>query len=89
MSDILPLNEDKLLSILAEFGGNPEKVNTNQAPSKILIDMYNAYKKIIHGCRIANSIGIPRIREQCSCFQTWIASLLELGKLSNPPEVFL
>lgn len=77
LGDMLPLDGNKLCSIMAEYGGNPEKINTNRAPSIILIDMYNAYKKTIHGCTIADSIGIPRIREQCSCFETWIASLLE------------
>lgn len=77
LGDMLPLDGNKLCSIMAEYGGNPEKINTNRAPSIILIDMYNAHKKTIHGCTIADSIGIPRIREQCSCFETWIASLLE------------
>jgi hypothetical protein len=79
IESILSLTEHTLDSTLQAFGDDPEKINTNpdKAPSKILLQTYVPYKKILHGCRIAKSIGIPRIREKCSCYDAWITTLLE------------
>ncbi len=86
-SDILKLSEglrgnvQDLQRVLDSFDGDPELINTDpsQAPSKILKFLNPQYKKVLHGTQIANSIGIATIKDQCTCFNSWVTRLLELS----------
>lgn len=62
--------------ILKEFNNNPETINNSPqtAPSKRL-EKDTDYSKVIDGPNIAEAIGVNKLREMCSGFDTWIASL--------------
>jgi len=67
-------------SILEECG-EPENINDQftTAPSKRLVKLSNRFKKTTTGIAIAEAIGIPKMRESCPLFNTWVASLVNLG----------
>lgn len=62
--------------VLAQFDGNPEQINNSPqtAPSKRLIK-HTAYRKTTHGPKIAQTIGIDKIREKCAGFNAWLSQL--------------
>ena len=70
--------KDWAAEILKEFNNNPETINnsTETAPSKRL-GANSGYRKTTHGPDIAEEIGIDKIREMCSGFNVWIASMEE------------
>lgn len=57
----------------------PELINNSPetAPSKRLQRIYPKYNKITDGRRIAESIGIERIRKECPHFNRWIKDLIQ------------
>jgi hypothetical protein len=61
----------------------PEDIDNNPetAPSKRLIEVYSAYKKVIEGTLAARAVGIQKMRQQCAHFRDW------LGKLESLPEL--
>lgn len=62
---------------------NPEDINASPetAPSRRLLDILPAgsYRKTLHGPLIAESIGLPRIRQRCPRFDRWMTMLEQWG----------
>jgi len=60
---------------------NPEEINNNPntAPSKRLLNLYEGYEKINHGCDAAELIGLPLMREKCYLFNRWLNALEALS----------
>jgi hypothetical protein len=73
--------KDWAQAILDEFNGNPETVNNSvqTAPSKRL-EKETVYRKTTHGPNIAEAIGIEKIREMCSGFNSWISKIEALNQ---------
>ena len=65
--------------ILEEFNNNPETVNNSKetAPSKRL-EQRTIYRKTTHGPNIAAEIGLEKIREMCSGFNSWLSQIESL-----------
>jgi hypothetical protein len=78
LSQNLQIAEKPFRTILDLYTGNPEQINTDpsKAPSKRILSLYPAYKKVIQGKIIAESIGIPKMRDKCPCFNQWVRSLI-------------
>jgi hypothetical protein len=59
---------------------NPEEINDDpvKSPSKRLETLNSQYRKVVMGKVIAEAIGIPGIRKQCSHFNDWLTKLEEL-----------
>ncbi|MDO5056076.1 MAG: DUF4276 family protein [Lautropia sp.] len=64
---------------------NPEDINDSPetAPSRRLLDILppGSYRKTLHGPLIAESIGLPRIRQRCPRFDQWISMLEQWGAI--------
>jgi hypothetical protein len=69
--------QTRLVQILEQFG-NPETIDDDPAtaPSKRLTSLHPGYRKIAHGKRIAEAIGIDAIRRKCPHFDGWIERLI-------------
>jgi len=76
--------EEKILKILEECK-EPEAINNSSetAPSKRLDTLLlpHKFKKTTTGIAIAEAIGIPKMREKCPNFNTWISSLEKLAEV--------
>jgi len=80
LAEGLNVDISKIQSILSECG-SPERINDSKetAPSKRLEHLTNyKYKKTITGIEIAQSIGIDKMRQQCSLFDDWLCSMEKL-----------
>lgn len=79
LSQNLQIPEKTCRDILDVYTGNPEQINTDpsKAPSKRILSLYPAYKKVIQGKIIAESIGIPKMRAKCPCFDQWVCNLIQ------------
>ncbi|MBN1509115.1 MAG: DUF4276 family protein [Sedimentisphaerales bacterium] len=57
--------------------GEPEEINDDplQAPSKQMMALNNGYRKVAMGKAIAETIGVPTLREKCSHFNAWLVEL--------------
>lgn len=55
----------------------PEDINDGPktAPSKRIEALFPAYRKRLHGSRVAQRIGIQRIRQECPHFAQWLCEL--------------
>lgn len=64
---------------------NPEEINDDpeNVPSKRLEALDRNYRKVTMGKIIAESIGIPIIREQCPHFNDWLTKLENLKHGAN------
>ena len=71
---------DELYTVKSQFL-DPEKINDDffTAPSKRIQKIYNDYNKPNHGRRVAETIGIDKMREQCPRFNEWLEQLEALG----------
>jgi Domain of unknown function (DUF4276) len=71
----------KELSDIQRAFTSPEHINDNPdtAPSKRLEKVYPAYEKINDGVPIAKTIGLSRLRQACSHFNTWLERLEKLS----------
>ena len=76
--------QDKLADIRALFE-TPEHINDDQctAPSKRVKKLFSLndndrYEKPIMGTLAALEIGLAKMREECSLFDTWLAALEDL-----------
>lgn len=75
----------KFEQIVRECGGC-EYINNNpeNAPSKRIQNLFPGYKKgssvNAHAYRIAQRIGVSRMRAQCPHFDEWLAKLEQLGR---------
>ena len=61
----------------------PEDINSGLEthPSKRVIDIYAAYKKVIEGTLAARAVGVSRMREKCVHFRAWVQQLEALQEL--------
>ncbi len=61
----------------------PEDINNNPetAPSKRVVRIYSAYKKVIEGTIAARAVGIQKMREECAHFRDWVRRLEGLPEL--------
>ncbi len=64
--------------ILNNYNNDPELINMITAPSRIILNEKKNYKKTVDGLSIAKDIGIDKMRQECSCFNTWIEQLIAL-----------
>lgn len=71
----------QLNEIIKEYS-SPEEINNNPntAPSKRLLNLYEGYEKITHGCDAAELISLAVIRKKCHLFNKWMNSLEALSK---------
>ena len=71
----------KLESIRQEFN-SPEDINNDisTAPSKRILRICNDYRKIFHGKEIASTIGLDRLRKECTLFDKWIKRIEVLAE---------
>lgn len=60
--------------------GEPELVNESPAtaPSRRIVRAHGTFNKRIDGPVIAESIGLPRLRERCPHFDAWVSWLEDL-----------
>ena len=65
-----------LQGIRAQFR-TPEEINDdkNTAPSKRILSVFPRYRKTLHGPRVIEQIGLPRIRAECPGFDQWVTCL--------------
>jgi hypothetical protein len=63
----------------------PEDINDNPntAPSKQVLRIYPAYRKVLDGTLAAQSVGIERMRQECPHFRQWIEHLELLGSYGS------
>lgn len=69
-------------TLQAEVGAlQPELINDGPetAPSKRLLKVLPAYRKVVDGPAIAQSIGIQRLRAACPHFGQWLTRLEQLA----------
>jgi len=61
----------------------PEDINNDPepAPSKQVVKLYPAYKKVIEGTLAARAIGIQKMRQECPHFRDWLAKLEALAPI--------
>jgi hypothetical protein len=61
----------------------PEDINDDpeNAPSKRVIAIYSAYRKVIEGTLAARAVGIERMRQECEHFRNWLEQLEALPDL--------
>jgi hypothetical protein len=55
----------------------PEDINDNPntAPSKQVLGVYPAYRKVLDGTLAAQAVGIERMRQECPHFRQWLEQL--------------
>jgi hypothetical protein len=60
---------------------SPEHINNdpNTTPSKRLLNLYEGYEKITHGCDAAELIGLSSMRQKCNLFNQWLTTLETLS----------
>jgi len=53
----------------------PEDINDNihTAPSKRVLGVYPAYRKVLDGVLAAQSVGVDTMRQECAHFREWLA----------------
>jgi hypothetical protein len=69
-------------AIRSDFA-TPEDIDNNPAtaPSKRVIAEHPGYRKVIEGTLAARAVGIPRMREECPHFRSWINRIQNLPLL--------
>ncbi len=69
------------LNEISNAYASPEEINNNPntAPSKRVLNLYEGYEKITHGCDAAELIGLPSMREKCKLFNQWLNTLEALS----------
>jgi hypothetical protein len=75
-----------LQRIRAQFK-TPEAIDAGEttAPSKRLQRLYASYDKVLFGLRIAQRIGLDRLRQECPHFHDWISKLVALSEARQTP----
>ena len=76
--DILKLKE------IRDSHTSPEEIDDSPltAPSKRILKIFPAYKKVLHGVNIAREIGMYAITSECKHFSDWV---LRISSLSDLP----
>jgi len=61
----------------------PEDIDDSPetAPSKRVIAIYSAYRKVIEGTLAARAVGIERMRQECEPFRHWLERIEALPAL--------
>jgi hypothetical protein len=61
----------------------PEAINSNrqQSPSWRIKNLIKSYKKPTHGMVVAKEIGLAKMREECTHFDTWVTALENLAEV--------
>ncbi len=61
----------------------PEDIDDSpeRAPSKRVIAIYRAYRKVIEGTLAARAVGIERMRRECEHFRNWLERIEALTNL--------
>ncbi len=79
LAPALKVDQQQIDAILQECG-EPEKINDHSttAPSKRLGRLSPRFKKTSTGIFIASEIGIPKMREACPLFDTWLTKFESL-----------
>ncbi|MCK5036737.1 MAG: DUF4276 family protein [Candidatus Sabulitectum sp.] len=69
-----------LVGMLKEVGGNPELLNDGYetCPSRRILKEIPDYDKANAGIIIAEKIGLPKMRSECSHFNNWLTQLENL-----------
>ena len=77
LSKHLHIDQTKVDDVLSQYGNSPEKINNSPetAPSKRLEKWNSQYGKTTDGITIAIAIGVDKMREKCSLFDTWLRTL--------------
>jgi hypothetical protein len=72
-----PATVDAMLAVRAEFGGNPELINSGPmtAPSKRMKALFDGYQKTVHGPLAAHAAGVHALRSNCPHFDQWLRAL--------------
>ena len=75
---------DEFAAICRSFT-SPEDINDNpqSAPSKRVMELFPAYRKVIHGSMTISRIGLEQIRSQCPHFDRWIRELERLSGIDK------
>jgi hypothetical protein len=82
------IGQPALATLLHQVRGDfptPEDINNDPqtAPSKRVVDIYPAYKKVIEGALAARAIGTQKMRQECPHFRDWLAKLEALPQASG------
>ena len=74
-----PSQLEKLHHIRCQYP-TPEHINdgNNTAPSKRLGTLYPFYDKVLHGSLISETIGLNKLRQECTHFDKWVSRLEHL-----------
>lgn len=78
----LGIDKQQFDAVLDECG-SPEHINNTRetSPSHRLLSLsYGRFKKTYSGIRIANRIGIDKMRSMCPLFDSWIGRLIALAE---------
>ncbi len=67
----------------------PEDINDkwDTAPSRRIEKIIPQYSKLVHGPRVAEDIGLGRIRENCPRFHNWLLGLESLQRRNGAGEL--
>ncbi|MGO9261221.1 MAG: DUF4276 family protein [Bryobacteraceae bacterium] len=67
---------DRFHQIRSHFP-TPEDIDDSPetAPSKRILAIYSAYRKVIQGTLAARAVGVERMRRECPHFRNWIEQL--------------
>lgn len=79
------INSSKALQSLQEITSkfsSPEEINDSYetVPSRRLAKIFPSYYKPLNSPNIASRIGLPKIRETCQHFDTWLRKLEQLAQ---------
>lgn len=68
------------LNTIRQGFATPEDINDgpNTAPSKRVLGVYPAYRKVVDGTLAAHAVGIQVMRQECPHFRGWVESLCAL-----------
>ncbi|OFW03056.1 MAG: hypothetical protein A3I61_05225 [Acidobacteria bacterium RIFCSPLOWO2_02_FULL_68_18] len=71
------------LDVIRQQFAGPEDIDDGKtsAPSKRILEVIPEYTKAVAGPLIVKQIGLPRLRNDCPHFDSWITRLIEL----DPP----
>ncbi len=84
LAETLQIKQEVIDSILGKFELGPEAINNSPAtaPSKRLEKLADNYTKTGTGIRIAETIGLTKMRSACPLFGSWLKRLEELAETS-------
>jgi hypothetical protein len=71
------LSRDRVVRALAYINDGPD----THPSARLTTLLQPRYKKPLHGSRIAASIGLARIREECRHFDAWLSKIESLQPL--------